>query len=488
MPDIKNVKTFTRRTPQEIRDYVVSLIDGLCEKYDTEKWTSRESDDLGMLFVDLTTSVGDLLNFYISNQARENYLTSAVQRKNMKRILSLVNYKIRGPEPAITRAMFSIAEPRNYDIVIPKYFQVCYSDPVSTQNNVYYATNEECCILAGEDDVQVDIVQGVVHTVDTTVGDISNWRTTTIMDDNVANKSVTVTIDGEKWTEVPDILYEEDDSKKYSVYENLNDQTVIEFGYNWRSSLPGNPKAPVKIKYLTTLGAIGGISANRINTVVDSLAVNGIDVNRDLVVTNLYDATGGADRETIDEARIKAPHIVKSRQLMATLKDYEYFAEDIPGVYKARAVDWNIENGKYVAGPYRVDLRVVPDDTYAYIPSLPQRDHIKEVLKPYTWSAMDLKVIPPDIYSIDLIIKVYTTIPESQYAGLRRELTNAYNDYFNKFKRSFGETFYISQFENIAMENDDVSVVEVLAPDKTVELEVVEFPKLGKVDIAIDSI
>ena len=488
MPDIKNVKTFLRRSPEEIRDYAVSLIDGLCEKYDTEKWTNRDSDDLGMLFVELTTSVGDLLNFYINNQAYENYLTSAVQRKNMKRILNLVNYKIRGPEPAITRAIISVVDPVDYDIVIPKYFQLCYTDPNSRQNDVYYATAEECCIVAGQYETSVDIIQGMVHTVNETVADLSRWRTTTILDDNVANKTVTVNVDGEDWTEVPDVLYEDDDTNKFSVYENLDDQTVIEFGYNWRKNLPGNPKAPVQIKYLTTNGAIGGISANRINTVVDSLTVNNRNLSANLSVTNLYDATGGADRETVEEARVKAPHIVKSRQLMTTLKDYEYFAEDIPGVYKARAVDWNIENGKYIQGPYRVDIRVVPDDTFAYIPSLPQRDHIKKVLEPYTWSAIDLQILPPNIKLIDLIIKVYTSIEEKQYARLRRELSNAYIDYFNKFKRSFGETFYISQFENIALENEAVSVVEVLAPDKTLELECIEFPKIGNIDIAIDSI
>ena len=488
MPEIKNVKTFLRRSPDEIRDYVVSLIDSLCEKYDTENWSNRDSDDLGMLFVELTTSVGDLLNFYINNQANENYLTSAVQRKNLKRILNLVNYKMRGPEPAITREMISIIDAVDYDIVIPKYFQLCYSDPTNSQNDVYYATTDECCIVAGQIEVSVDVVQGRVHTVDETVADLSRWRTTTILDDNVANGSVIVNVDGEEWTEVPDVLYEEDDTNKYSVYENLDDQTVIEFGYNWKKNLPGNPKAPVQIKYLTTNGAIGGISANRINTVVDSLVVNGKNLSSNLTVTNLYDATGGSDRESAEEARVKAPHIVKSRQLMTTLKDYEYFAEDIPGVYKARAVDWNIENGRYVKEPYRVDVRVVPDDTFAYIPSLPQREHIIKVLEPYTWSAIDLRILPPEVKMIDLIIKVYTTIEERYYARLHRELSNAYLDYFNKFKRSFGETFYVSQFENIALENDDVSVVEVLAPDKTLELECIEFPKIGNIDIAIDEI
>ena len=294
MPKIKTLKTFERRDIQDTRDYVISLIDGLCKKYETESWSNRDAHDLGMLFVELTAVVGDLLNFYVNNQANENYLTSVVQRKNMKRVLSLVNYKIRGPEPAITRSTFSLASPVNYDIVIPKYFQVCYSNPKGSSYDVYYATAEECSILAGETEVDVDIIQGRVHTVNQTVANISSYRTTTIMDDNVANGTVTVNVDGEDWTEVPDILYEEDDSKKYSVYENLSDQAVIEFGYNWKRSLPGNPKAPVVIRYLTTNGDIGGISAGRINKIVDSLSVNGRNVSADLTTTNLYDATGGA--------------------------------------------------------------------------------------------------------------------------------------------------------------------------------------------------
>lgn len=486
MPTVKSLKTFQRRDLKEIRDYIVSLIDGLCEQYGTEEWTDRNAGDLGMLFVELAAVSGDLLNFYIDNQANETYLTSAVQRKNMKRVLSLVNYRIRGPEPARTSAIFSLDGEKDYDITIPKYFQICYRDAVN--GDVFYATAEECSMLAGESEVQVEAVQGQVHTVRRTVADISTWRTVTIMDENVANGSVLVNVDGTDWTEVPDVLYETDDAGKFSVYENLDDQTVIEFGHDWRQSLPGNPKAPVTIRYLTTEGSTGGISAARVNTVVDSLIVNGYDVSQDLTVSNLYDATGGADRETIEEARVKAPHIVKSRQLMTTLKDYEYFAEDIPGVYKARAVDWNIGDGLYVQAPYRVDVRILPDDRFAYIPNLTQREHVKEVLKPYTWSAIDLHVLPPDIRNIDIIIRVSTPLPESRYATLRRELQNAYRDYFDKFNRSFGETFWISQLENVAKENENVSVVEVLAPDKALELEPIEFPKLNNLDIVIEPV
>lgn len=484
MAELANVslKEFTRVDLKDTRDYIVSLIDKVCERYDVEDWTFRDASNLGMTFVEIAARVGDLLNFYIDKQAKETYLTSVVQRKNAKRILSLVNYRIRGPEPARTTILFTIPTAMNYDIVIPRYFQLAYKDGSEV---VPYATVEECSILAGETEVQVDAVQGLVHTANLVPANLSRWRTTTITDDDVANDSVIITMDGEEWTQVPDVLYEEDDSKKYSVYENLDDQTVIEFGYSWRNDLPGNPNAPITIQYLTTLGEIGGVSNGRVNTVVDSLVLNKTDMSPNLHVTNLYDATGGADRETLEEARVKAPHITKSRDLMTTLKDYEYFAEDIPGVYKARAVDWNIEDGRYVAQPYRIDLYVVPDDRFTYIPNLAQRNHIYDRLKPHLWSAIELNVFPPEVNSIDLIVKVTTAIPESRYGTLRHEIENLYIDFFNKFNRSFSERFTVGQLENVVKVLDDVNSVEMLAPSETIQLNAVEFPKLNKIDVEI---
>lgn len=481
MPETTSLRTFKRVEERDTRDYIVSLIDDLCSKYDTEEWTDRSPDNIGMTFVEIATKVGDLLNFYVSNQANETYLTSAVQRKNLKRILDLVDYKIRGPEPARTTAQFDIDAPVSYDITIPRYFQI-YHESVEA-GRVYYATARECSILAGETSTQVDVVQGLVHTVNLTVNDLSKWRTTTITDENVANGSVIVEVGGTEWEQVPDILYEEDGAGKYSVYENLDDQAVIEFAYTWKSDLPGDPKTPVVIRYLTTNGATGGISAGRITNIADTIRVNGKTVS--LSVNTLYDATGGADRESDMEARVKAPHIVQSRGLMTTLTDYENFAEDVPGVYKARAVDWNIEDGRFVPMPYKVNVYIVPDDRFAYIPSVTQRDYVKSRVDPYLWHAIELEVLPPEIRSVDVIVRVTTASPESEYARIRREIQELYVDFFDKFNRSFGERFTVGQLENVAKASDSVNTVEILAPEEAIQLSPIEFPRLGSLDVHI---
>ena len=478
-----SLKDYTRKDISDIRAYLVSLIDDICDKYGTNNWTDRNESDLGMVFVELAAGVADMMNFYIDKQALENYLPTVVQRKNMKRILNLVNYKMRGPEPARSVALFSLSNHYDFDFAIPKYFQISYERKGT--GNIYYATAEAADVPAGVTEIQVPIVQGIVRTVNLTVADLMRYRTTTITNNNVANNSVILTIDGKEWEQVPDVLVDDEFGTKYSVYEDINDQTVIEFGYSWKNYLPANLRAPVTIQYLTTEGAHGAVSAGKINTIEDDLIVNNRDIKERLSVTNLYDASGGADREDMEEARIKAPHIVKTKLKIATLEDYRSFAENIPGVMLAQAVDWNIGNGEFVTVPYKVNIYVVPDDEFSLIPNLEQRNYIKDQFFPYLWCSIDLTILPPVVKDIDIIIRVTMNTDTSSAAGLRSELEGKYNDFFNKKNRKFGETFTVGQIENIARESNFVDTVEVLSPTAPIELSYIEFPRLNKLDIDI---
>ena len=478
-----SLKDYTRKDISDIRAYLISLIDDLCNKYGTKSWTDRNESDLGMVFVELAAGVADMMNFYIDKQALENYLPTVVQRKNMKRILNLVNYKMRGPEPSRSVALFSLSNHFDFDFTIPKYFQLSYAREGT--GNIYYATAEAVDVPAGVTEVQVPIVQGIVRTVNMSVADLMRFRTTTITNDNVANGSIVLTIDGTEWEQVPDVLVDDDFGTKYSVYEDINDQAVIEFGYSWKNYLPANLKAPVVLQYLTTEGAHGAVSAGNVNTIEDDLIANGRNIKERLTVTNLYDATGGADREDMEEARIKAPHIVKTKLKIATLEDYRSFAENIQGVYKAQAVDWNTGNGKFVTVPYKVNVYVVPEDELTLIPNMEQREYIYNQFFPYLWCSIELSILPPEIRNIDIIVRVTMNTDISNAPGLRSELEGKYRDFFSKNNRSFGETFTVGQIENIARESSFVDSVEVLAPTAPIELSEIEFPNLNNLDIEI---
>src|SRR5439155_7726569 len=66
-------------------------------------------------------------------------------------------------------------------------------------------------------------------------------------------------------------------------------------------------------------GSLGNVNANTLTSLGRALAY--IEA-----VTNPLPATGGADRETIDEAKNRAPYTIKSRDRAVTSEDYEMLA------------------------------------------------------------------------------------------------------------------------------------------------------------------
>ena len=44
------------------------------------EWTSRDSSDFGILFVDLVSYMGDILHYYVDQAARESFLVNAKKR------------------------------------------------------------------------------------------------------------------------------------------------------------------------------------------------------------------------------------------------------------------------------------------------------------------------------------------------------------------------------------------------------------------------
>ena len=326
-------------------------------------------------------------------------------------------------------------------------------------------------------------------TVNLTVADLMYSRTLTLRDTTVAEDSVILTVGGKEWECVPDVLVDDKFGEKFSVHEDIYDQTYIEFGYSWKDFLPADYREPVQVKYLSTAGGSGAVSHDLITEIDTDLVVNDINIVPTLMVTNLTDAGGGADRESMETARIKAPQLTMSRKLMTTLEDYIHFAEDYPGVYKAQAIDWTVQNSKYVSVPYKVDLYLITTDnnTYAVPPEL--CSNIKEALKPLLWSSIDLTVMPATVVDIDLVVEVYTSTDSSNWYGLHTEIEDIYRDFFRKSKRSFNEVFTNSQLENLVTNQSNLAeYVQVLEPDGPIRLKEMEFPRLNKLDVYIRSV
>ncbi len=95
---------------------------------------------------------------------------------------------------------------------------------------------------------------------------------------------------------------------------------VTTFGDGRRGVVPPEGKNTIiATSYRIGGGALGNVNAHTLTSLGRALAY--VDS-----VTNPLPATGGADRETIDEAKSRAPYTIKSRDRAVTSEDYEMLA------------------------------------------------------------------------------------------------------------------------------------------------------------------
>lgn len=72
------------------------------------EWTDRSENDLGRLLLELFAYVGDTLLYYTDRIANEAFLETAVERRSVMDLLSLIGYTLGTPSPASAEIALTI--------------------------------------------------------------------------------------------------------------------------------------------------------------------------------------------------------------------------------------------------------------------------------------------------------------------------------------------------------------------------------------------
>lgn len=227
-----------------------------------------------------------------------------------------------------------------------------------------------------------------------------------------------VRVDDALWTPVDNLFYSGPFDTHYVVTIDENDALTVRFGTGQRGAVVPSGAA-VKALYRVGLGGFGNSGPDSINVAVSAVA----QVN---AVTNPFAAEGGADRETIDEAKIAGPGSVITQQRAVTLADYELLARGFAGVGKARA-------RVGLRGGYKVvQLFIAPENPTTVPPPPPSAD-LKDALKQFLEARMpvnrmagvdvlDPRYVPVDI-GVDLHLKA-----EASRAAVEAAASGVLND------------------------------------------------------------
>lgn len=216
-----------------------------------------------------------------------------------------------------------------------------------------------------------------------------------------------VTVDGVPWVLTDSFFTSGPFDPHFTVTIDENDFMTVQFGTGQRGAiLPAG--AQVRAVYRIGIGRTGNVGPDTItvpvtsNTAIASLS-------------NPFAAEGGAERETIDEAKISGPGRVITQARAVTLQDYELLATGFSGVGKARA-----RVGP--RGGYKVvQVYIVPEDAGSIPPPMPSadlKDSLRQELElrqPVNRMA-GVDVLDPTYVAIDISVDVHVRADASASA------------------------------------------------------------------------
>jgi hypothetical protein len=412
------------------------------------EWTDRSPNDMGRMLLELFAYVGDTLMYYQDRIANESFLATAVERRSVIDLLSLIGYTLGTPAPASVkltlRAPNTAATPVVIDVgarfstvAAPgkpaiDFLYLPGTDPTATT-----ALSVPSRGTGGELVIEIPVLQTarvLREDLGTTTGDrneaFSVKQSPVLLPrDADAQDWIRVEIDAgggfETWQKRKTLLYSTANDAHYTVDIDDQDRAQIILGDGTYGRLPP-AGSQVRASYLIGGGAAGNVGPNTI-TVLKS------GVNLGVKLSHALAASGGQDRETIEHARTLAPQVFRSFQRAVTADDYAALARNVPGVARAMAVpqSWSW-----------VDLYIVPDGSYDL------SDALRATLLRYFESRRMLTVIvsprPPVFVSIDLTVKVEVE-PTFFQDDVAQRAQDALSALFAIDNLDFGRNFYVSK-------------------------------------------
>jgi hypothetical protein len=82
-------------------------------------WSDFAVASFGNVLLELYAFVGDVVGYYLDNQARESRLVTATQRKNVIALARMLGYKLHGARAATAEAVFALARASSANVRIP---------------------------------------------------------------------------------------------------------------------------------------------------------------------------------------------------------------------------------------------------------------------------------------------------------------------------------------------------------------------------------
>jgi hypothetical protein len=356
------------------RDYV-SIKSDLTDAINavTSNWTSREESDPGIMLLNLMAYLGDNLSFNMDMQAIEMYLPTVTQRKNIKKILALIGYKVHWYRSALVDVTINNNSVSDIMLDLNVFSDNANNRLITfTGNNNYVLLppspntvgSENYITISSYDSKTLTAIQGSFTNILINGSSINNNRfylPDTNVDEShlylyqvLPNSDTATNLYNDtiltSWELVDDISTQTESGNFFEFNTDEYDRPYIQFPTYWKSKIStvSSDIVSFRLYYILSTGANGNINDNAFYTIFNTPTFIDTTVTSELNISitnqnNWTSTTGnnhiGYDPQTTDDARLDAKNYMNTYDTLVTISDFEKFIKQHSGFNASLAID-----------------------------------------------------------------------------------------------------------------------------------------------------
>lgn len=404
--------------------------------------------------------------YYLNMIANESFLDTAILRDSVvsqAKTLGYVPYSRKSSRATINFTVNTSSSAAS-TLTIPKGFRFLSEqlDGVSYG----FVTLQETKVTKANSDfsfLELPIYEGQLVSYSYTHNETSNPKQVfTLPDTEIDTSTITVTVqpsisntDIVVYTLASDSSNTTTQSTVFYLQEGKSQRYEIYFGDNViGKKLPDG--AVVNIEYLST----NGDAANKANnfvatqTLVDSLG----ETQTDFIIDPVSAASGGAERESVDNIKFSAPLLYTTQNRLVTFSDYEaYIQKNYPAINSVSVWGGEDESPPKFGIVY---IALNPKEGY-YISDTEKQRIIDEIIKPKAIVAIQTVIRDPEYLYLKLVSTVrYTKSKTIQTEDqIKTSIRNAILTYKTTNLDKFSSQFILSRVQDSIDKVDTNAIV-----------------------------
>jgi hypothetical protein len=393
--------------------------------------------------------------YYLNMVANESFMDTALLRDSVvshAKTLGYVPYSTKAPIATInflvqssSSSLANLTLPAGFSFLSNQIdnkvynFVVLEDTLVTKANNSYYFEN-------------LDIYEGQLITYNFTQNVTTNPKQIfTLQDTNIDTRTIKVRVspsststESSVYNLVSDILDVNSSSEVYFLQEGRNGKYELYFGNDVMGKSIADGSI-VSISYLLTNGTSASKANNFIATATLSDTLGESLTN--FTITPVSAASGGAERESVDDIKFGAAAQFTTQNRLITTKDYEsYLKKNYPSI-DSISVWGGEEEVPPVYGKVFVSLK--PKENY-FISETEKQRIIDEIIKPKSIVSVDTIIRDPEY--LYLLIENYVEYNKNKTTqtaeALKTSIRNSIILYRNTNLNKFGATFVLSKLQD----------------------------------------